>query len=125
MSWKAWGYYSVAIIATLLACWLWLVVLGESRDASLGSAVSGARNDAAANRAVIPVRVAPPAPRRTQEACVAGVKWFYDEDRQRWFKPLQANNGLPLPCQLGTVRSENDREGLIVRYPKGWHPNDR
>jgi len=122
MPWKTWGYYSVALVATLLACWLWIFVLGEARVPSVVGAVSAPSTTPAADPVPIVPHVAPPMPRPLQQACVAGVKWFYDDVHQRWSKSFELRTGRPLPCDLGTVRSENDREGLIVRHPKGWRP---
>lgn len=34
MSWKVWRWYLVALVATVLACCLWLVVFSELRDSS-------------------------------------------------------------------------------------------
>jgi len=70
--------------------------------------------------AVSSVRVASALPASSpvsQSACIAGQMWTYYPGNARWFN-------VHKPCKLGTVRSEDDREGLIVRHPKGWHPPD-
>lgn len=113
-----WVMYGVAVLATVAAAFLWWFVLGQSRVSALPPFRLGV--DSPAPVAVPPVavaRVPAPSPMRVQTACMSGVTWVYDGSRGRWFRTSPV-----VPCSLGTVRSENDREGLIERHPKGWQP---
>ena len=113
MTWKSW-----IIGAAALLVFDALLVFGvrayRSSDVPVPPAGQKADNLSAP---VVPVRAVPPVPKPMQSACVAGLTWLYSDVTGRWFKLVPV-----LPCQLGTVRSENDREGLIVRHPRGWRP---
>ena len=115
MKWKPWvvGLFALVVFDTALvfavkAYWR------NRAEASAGPAV-------VAPSAIAPALsspAVPPVPPPLQQACINGATWVYNDRWQRWFKLSP-----PVACKLGTVRSENDREGLIVRHPKGWRPH--
>lgn len=113
MNWKSW---IVGAAALLVFDALLVFGVRAYRASNVLAAPSGPKADNLSAPVVL-VSGVPPVPKPMPSACVAGSTWFYNTVTGRWFKPAPVR-----PCTLGTVRSENDREGLIVRHPKGWRP---
>lgn len=112
MNWKPWvlGIVALAVFDTALV--FGVKAYWRSRAAPLVDPVALTSPPGSPATSVQSV---PAVPKSMQQACMNGVTWVYDDRWQRWFKLSPV-----VPCKLGTVRSENDREGLIVRHPKGW-----
>lgn len=106
----------VAVLLFLLTDVIIFVAAKVYWTASSDSVSQGQKADIVSAR-VEPSLAVPPIPKPLPAACMGGVTWVFVPASGRWFKPHPS-----VPCKLGTVRSENDREGLIVRHPKGWRP---
>ena len=85
---RAWFCYAVALLATVAACVLWLVVFSELRDSPSRSRdpVVPAFTAVTSSPVVLSHAVPPAPPRSDREACVNGQVWQYFDREQRWVK---------------------------------------
>lgn len=109
MSWKVWRWYLVAAVATLLACWLWLVVFAELRDSPSPSHVLSSATTAAFAPAVVPGRLPLVPVLRTATDGYGPGDPVYDAQMAE----LRAGR---LFCAGGLISRRVDRGGGVVAY---------
>ena len=96
---RAWFCYAVAVLATVAACVLWLLVFSELRDSPSRSrdAVAPAFTVSTVSSTV--VHSAPPVPDPLKTACVNGEAWAYFPDQRDWVRLRPV-----VPCDVRTGR---------------------